>query len=272
MDMDSLKTNIKRFFSNPNTLTFILVIILIVIIYFVYNYMVERAISPVNVPYATSTINSKEKITKDLVNSVQITGNFITASGNGLIQNRNNIINKYVASGYQIPEGSFFYEDAIASESEQDKTDYTDLPDGYTIYSLAVDFHMTYGNSIMPGNFIDLYFKADDDSNITSNGSKAIIYEKFIKSIQVLSVKDSKGLDVFTEVDSSATEVKPATMTFAVPIEYYELLKKAEKINSGIQIIPVPRNAGYSSNPGNTEIVSSAVQEFIIEKSQNIDQ
>ena len=51
MNVEEIKTNVKRFFSNPNTLTFILVMVLIVIVYFVYNSMINEAISPVTSSY-----------------------------------------------------------------------------------------------------------------------------------------------------------------------------------------------------------------------------
>lgn len=265
MDTEKLKTNVKRFFSNPNTLTFILVIVLIVIIYFVYSYMVQRAISPVNIPYANTNISGKTEITKDLISSISITGNFVTASGSGLIQNQSQIVGKYVAAGYQIPQYSFFYKDAIASDTEAQKTNYTDLSDNYSIYYLKVDFHSTYGNSIMPGNYIDLYFETQDKDD----EDRRVIFEKFISSIQVLSVVDKDGKDVFTETDKDALEVKPTQMAFAVPIEYYSLLKKAELIN-GINLIPVPRNTGYSEKPDDTRIESDEIQNLILSQTQTI--
>ena len=65
MDMNKIKTGIKRFFSNPNTLTFLLVIVLIVIIYVVYNYMISRAVAPVTVPYCSKKVLSMKEITDE---------------------------------------------------------------------------------------------------------------------------------------------------------------------------------------------------------------
>lgn len=113
MDTERLKTNIKRFISNPNTLTFLLVIALIVVVYFVYSYMVNRAVSPITVPYAAQLITSKTEITTQHVSTVKITGNFVTASGDALIQSKNQVLGRYVADGYQIPKNSFFYTGAL---------------------------------------------------------------------------------------------------------------------------------------------------------------
>ena len=181
------------------------------------------------------------EITDDYISNVKISGNFVTANGSTLVQNKRNIKNRYVAPGYFIPENSFFYTEALADSTIQDKTYASDLPDDYTVYMLPVTFHSTYGCSIMSGNTIDLYIKADSDDG------EYVMFDYFIKSVQVLAVLDSKGKDVFTE--STDANPKPTVMVFGVPLEYYKLLTVAEKIGSGIEIIPVPRNANYSENP-----------------------
>ncbi len=260
MDLEKIKTGIKRFFSNPNTLTFLLVIVLIIIIYVVYSYMINRAIAPVTVPYCTKKALSMNEITDDYISTVKISGNFVTANGSGLVQNTRNVKNKYVAPGYFIPENSFFYTEALADSSVQEKTSFSDLPDGYTIYNLPVTFHSTYGCSIMPGNYIDLFFKAEDPEN-----EGKIIFTKFIESIKVLKVINKEGLDVFTEATDD--NPKPKEMWFAVPDAYHELLRLAEDIKEyKIEIIPVPRNSGYTESPKETQIVNDAIESFILAK------
>ena len=260
MDTEKLKTNIKRFFSNPNTMTFLLVIALIVAVYFVYSYMVNRAVQPATVPYALQKITAKKEITTDLVGTVKISGSFITSAGRVLVQNRNGIIGKYVAEGYQVPEKSFFYTEQLIDEKTAEKTTVSDAPDGYTVFDLDVSFHSTYVCSIMPGNDIDLYFKAVDDDG-------TIMFGKFIESIKVTKVVDKDGYDVFA-LDDDNKQPQPKKIYFIVPVAYNELLRKAFLISSGsIEIIPVPRNAGYSENPKETEIVNEDITNFILSKS-----
>lgn len=259
MDTEKIKVNIKRFFSNPNTMTFLLVIALIVAVYFVYSYMVNRAVQPATLPYAIEKISSKTEITQDHVGSVKISGTFITASGAGLIQNRMNVIGKYVAEGYQIPEKSFFYTEQLVDEKTAEKTTVSDAPDGYTVFDLDVSFHSTYGCSIMPGNYIDLYFKATDDNGY-------IMFGKFIESLKVTKVVDKDGNDVFASYDD-ARQPKPTKIYFIVPREYNDLLRTAFLIPSNnIEIIPVPRNAGYSENPKETSIANEEIENFILSK------
>jgi hypothetical protein len=110
----------------------------------------------------------------------------------------------------------------------------------------------------MSGNYIDLFFKAKDKDN-----DNKVIFQLFIKSIKVLKVINSKGLDVFTEADDE--NPKPAELWFAVPIEYFELLRVADELQSyNIELVPVPRNSGYSENPEDTAIVNDAIETLIL--------
>ena len=50
------------------------------------------------------------------------------------------------------------------------------------------------------------------------------------------------------------------------------LLRKADYITGSgtIEITPVPRNASYSANPGETVVASDYIRNFIISKTQTI--
>ena len=264
MDMGKLKTNIKRFFSNPNTLTFLLMIVLIVVIYVIYSYMITAAVKPSSLPYAKELIKEKTEITDEMIGKVNISGTFISNDGDNLVQNKNKIKGKYVNKGYTITQNSFFYDEALTTETVSEETWLTHIPDGYTIYKLPVSFHLTYGNSIMPGNYIDIYLLAGIDfvgkDNVTDESEQKLVYAQFVKSIQVLAVVDEKGLDVFMNTDEEK-EPSPKYLYFSVPNEIYELLYKANML--GAKFIPVPRNAGYSENPEETEITNATLQAII---------
>ena len=180
-----------------------------------------------------------------------------------LITNVNELINNYVSFGTTIPANSMFYKSQILTSNELPDSAFANIPDGYTIYSLGVDLHSTYGNSIYPGNYIDLYFKGVDDANL-------LMFGKLIESIEVLAVKDSQGNHVFESTVESRT---PAELLFAVPNDMYDLLMKAEYISgASIEIIPVPRNASYSADPGETIVSSDYIRAFILSKSATIPQ
>ncbi len=255
--MGSLVNSLKRFLGNKNTVTIIGVLVGVVVLYFGYQWRVNQAVSPQSVPYAKQEITSRTKITEEMVGSIEIPKSMVSSSDN-LITASSEVINKYVTFGAIIPANSLFYREMLVDQDKMPDSAFADIPDGYTIYSLSVDLHSTYGNSIYPDNYIDLYIKAMEDDN-------KIIFGKFIESIKVLAVKDAQGQHVF----ETATESRqPAELLFAVPNNMYSLLMKAGYVTTGnIEIIPVPRNASFSANPGDTQVSSDYIQEFILNQS-----
>lgn len=260
--MGNIVTTIKRFLGNKNTVTIIGVILGILVLYIGYNYRVKQATTPVTVPYAKQEISSRTLITSEMIGYMEVSSSVVNSSTN-LITNAGDLINHYVAFGTTIPANSMFYKSQVLTSDEMPDSAFADIPDGYTIFSLSVNQHTTYGNSIYPGNYIDLYFKAVDET-------QKIMFGKLIESIEVLAVKDSNGNHVFETTVESRT---PAELLFAVPDDMYLLLMKAGYITgSSIEIIPVPRNASYSANPGETVVSSDVIRDFILSKSATIPQ
>lgn len=259
--MGNVLTTVKRFLANKNTVTILGVLLAIMVLYIGYNYRVKQATTPVTVPYAKEELSSRTLITSDMIGYMEVSSSVVRNSAN-LITNASELINNYVSFGTTIPANSMFYKSQILTSNEMPDSAFADIPEGYTVYSLNVNLHSTYGNSIYPGNYIDLYFKGIDDTD-------RIMFGKFIESIEVLAVKDSQGNHVFETTVESRT---PSELLFAVPNDMYELLMKAGYIGSSIEIIPVPRNASYSSNPGETNVSSDTIRDFILSKSATIPQ
>lgn len=260
--MGNILTTVKRFLGNKNTVTILGVLLGILVLYIGYNYRVKQAITPTTVPYAKEELSSRTLITSDMVGYMEVSKSVIQKSTN-LITNASQIINNYVSFGTNIPANSMFYKSQIMTASEMPDSAFADIPERYTIYSLNVNLHSTYGNSIFPGNYIDLYFKGVDET-------QKVMFGKLIESIEVLAVKDSQGNHVFETTVESRT---PSELLFAVPNDMYELLMKAGYINgASIEIIPVPRNASYSANPGDTIVSSDYIRDFILSKSTVIPQ
>ena len=260
--MGNVLTTVKRFLANKNTVTILGVLLAILVLYIGYNYRVRQATTPVTVPYAKEELSSRTLITSDMIGYMEVSSSVVRSSQN-LITNASQIIGNYVSYGTTIPANSMFYKSQILTSDELPDSAFESIPDGYTIYSLSVNLHSTYGNSIYPGNYIDLYFKGVDDN-------KLLMFGKFIESIEVLAVKDSQGNHVFETTVESRT---PSELLFAVPNDMYELLMKAGYINgNSIEIIPVPRNASYSANPGETNVSSDYIRSFILAKSATIPQ
>ena len=78
-------------------------------------------------------------------------------------------------------------------------------------------------------------------------------------------VKDSNGNNVFKNKDNVGT---PSVLLFSVPEDLYLLLSKA--IYVGMDIVAVPRNASYTTNPSDTVVKSEFLQSFILSKTISI--
>ena len=253
--MGNLINTIKRFISNKNTVTILGVVAGIIVLWAFYAYRVSEAISPKKVPYAKEIINATEQITEEDIAYTEINSKFLRNAD--VIQNVNEIIGKYVTTGTSIPAGGLFYKSQVVNKSELPNTIYDDIEDGFTVYGLAVNNHTTYGNSIYPGDKIDLYLKATDESN-------RIIFGKFIESITVLGVRDSSGKDVFGSTNTGT----PAELLFAVPDDMYELLMLSGYI-SGVTVVPVPRNKKYTTEGGEVKTYEY-LKNFILANSATI--
>lgn len=253
--MGNLINTIKKFVSNKNTVTILGVVAGVIVLWVFYSYRVNQATTPIKVPYAKEEISATEEITEENIGYTEINSKFLRSAD--IIQNVGELIGKRITTGTSIPAGGLFYRKQVVDKSELPNTFYDDINDGYTVYGLSVNNHTTYGNSIYPGDRIDLYLKATDD-----NGR--IIFGKFIEGIAVLAVRDSSGKDVFASSDPRT----PAELMFEVPDEMYELLMNAGYI-SGITIVPVPRNRNYSAEGGEVKTYEY-LKNFILSKTVTI--
>ena len=258
--MNNILVGIKRFLGNKNTVTIMGVLAGIAVLYIGYNWRVKQAIEPKSVPYAKQEIAANTLITNDMVGSVKASKSMVDSTQN-LATSNNQVVGKYVSYDSTIPEGSLFYKSQLMTEEQLPNYIVRNIPEGYTVYSLEVNSHLTYANSIMPNDYIDLYFKAMDDEN-------KVIFTKLIESIKVIAVKDSQGKSVFS---SESKNSQPAELVFAVPDDMFLLLKKSDYITSNsIAIVPVPRNANYTENPNATQVASDVIIDFILSKSAYI--
>ena len=234
--MGNLLIGIKRFFQSKNTVTLIALMACVGIIYFSYNQRIKAKTTPMNVPYATRELGPRTYITSDMVSVRKVPGGAVTKD---VMTNTNDIIGKYVINTAVVPQGGLFYKSMIITWDEFPESLFADIPDGYTVYNLKVDAESTYGNSIFPGNYIDIYFRA----NVNENGNKVWI-GKFIENIKVLAVVDGTGKSVF---ETNKNPGAPASLMFAVPDEIYLLFTKVEKTGRAT-LFPVQRNAKYANS------------------------
>ena len=253
--MGSGLTKVKRFIGNKNTVTILCVVAGIAVLYIGYNYRVSSAINPTTVPYAKNTLETRHVITVDDIGYMEVNSDVVSKSDN-LITNGNELVGKEVTYGNTIQQNSLFYDGDITEPNLSPDYVLSDIEDGYTAFSLSVDTYTTYGNAIAKGDYIDLWFNGEDDTN-------KIIYTNLVKSIRVLDVRDSAGVSL----EHANSTGEPAELLFAVPDDMYSLLVKAQQVGT---LEPVPRNRNYTADPGETEVVSEYVVQYVLSKSVTI--
>lgn len=254
--VDNKKENfmkrLKQILSNKNTVTLIAAILIVLVLYFFYNWRLDQAISPIRVPYALQTIEPRTKITEDMIGYLEISqdaikGNIVT-NADYLINNKSG--DMYTNVNSVIPQGSLFYRTQVILEAELPDSFLVNIPDGYIPYNFSVDIESTYGNSMYPGNYVDVYFKGVNESGMLMVG-------KLIENVKILAVKDSGGRHVF---EASSEERTPSQIIFAVTNEIHLMLRKAEYIRDA-EVILVPSTVSLELEE--EEIVINVTSETI---------
>jgi len=243
--------NLKQLLANKNVVTILGAILIVIVLYAFYNWRVNQATNPIRIPYATVAIQPRTEITSDMIGYIEIPQSSL--KGNVLTNVNTQIIGMYTNVNCIIPQGSFFYKDSIVKFSELPDSFLIDIPDNMVAYNFKVNTMATYGNSMYPGNYVDVYFKGVE--------SNKIILGKLVENIRILAVKDADGNHVF---ENSTENRVPNQIIFAVTNEIHELLRTAEYINNA-EIILVPTNVSYKLETDQivTEITSAEIKEYI---------
>lgn len=252
-------TGFRKFIANKNTVTIIGVLLGVIVLYIGYNYRIKSAVNPVEVPYAKETIAPGVKITEDMVGTIEVPPAMLKGDA---FQSSSDVIGKYSNADSVIPEGSLFYARSVVSKDDLPDSIILDYPDGYVLYNLGVNMETTYGNSIFPGNYIDIYLKAvNSAADAEATQKDKIMLGKLFENVKVLAVKDAEGNNVFENLDDKTT---PSQIIFALPSDDYVLLRKASYLRTyETTIIPVPTAESLKDEPGEIAVSNEALKKFI---------
>ena len=165
--------NLNKFLKNKNTVTILGVLVCLVILYIGYNMRINAKTKLIDVYYAKETIQPKTLITEDMVGKTSVPQSFIKGT---FYQKYNDIVGKYSNYNTMIAEGSLLYSDLLIEESNLPDAIFYDINEGERVVSFPVNMESTYGNSIMPGNKVDIYVKIINDKKMAIYG--IIVLEK----------------------------------------------------------------------------------------------
>ena len=258
-------TSLKKFLQNKNTVTVVGVVLAVVVLYVAYNMRVKSAINPVTVPYAVQNIAPGTQITSSMVGTRQVPPSMLEGE---VLTKQGEVIDKYSSADTVIPKGSLFYKRTVVEKEQLPANIILDYPKGDELFNLDVSTNSTYGNSVYPGNYIDIWLKAINRisaeqaaQGIYTEDANKVIYSKLLKNVKVLAVKDSSGKPVFSNLDE---ERKPAMVIFSVPSDMYVLLRKAENMQTYQTTLEiVPTNESLKEQPGEAEVSSEKMKEWI---------
>lgn len=257
--MNNFLNSLKRFFTNKNTITIIGVVVIVGLLYGAYSYQIGTQVNPVQIPVAKVDIQPRTLITEDMIELKTVPSATVTS---GVYRNSNLIIGKYTNYNTMIPAGSMFFQSVLVNFEDLPDSAFVDVKDGEIPYQYAVNMESTFGNSIFPGNKIDLYMKVVNDE------TDKIAIGKFLQDVEVLAVKDSQGRHVF---ENSAETRTPAYLIFGVTPEVHLLLRKAKYLSKySVEIFLVP-HGGTVESTGDTIVSSEWLKNFINERTENID-
>ncbi len=250
--MNNFMIAMKRFFQNKNTVTVVGVLLILLVLFIGYRYQINRAVSPVSgIPVAVETIQPRTLIESDMVETVQVAP--VVLSKN-VIRTKAAVVGKYTAVNTVVPAGSMFYQNTVVSKEDLPDAAFVELEDGDIPYNFPVTMASTYGNSIYPGNYIDVYMKAFNE-----NGE--LMVGKLIENVKVLAVKNSSGQNVFENSEETRT---PAYMIFGLDYELNILLRKASYMSEfSVELFPVPHGAAVKAGEGETAVSSQTLKDFI---------
>ncbi len=248
--MNNVIISVKRFFKNKNTVTILGVALIIGILYWGYTKQIKEATKEVRIPIAKREIQPRTQITKDDIETVKIPSIVVKSN---VVRSTGQIIGKYTNVNSVIPEGSMFYKGVLIDKSDLPDSAFVEIKKGEVVYNFPVNMASTYGNSIFPGNKIDIYMKAVDDN-------RKIMVGKLLENVEVLAVKDSQGRNVFENTTDNRT---PAYLIFGVKEEIHILLRKASYMTSnGVVLFPVPHGAAVE-NDGETQVSTQYLKDYI---------
>lgn len=257
--MNNLNDSIKKFVGNKNTVTILGVLICIMILYFGYNMRINQKVKLTRIPYANQSIQPRTQITSNMISIKNVPESFL--EGAKVYKSSDEIIGKFSNYNTIIAEGSFFYTDLLVSSDKLPNSAFLNVKEGDTVISYNVDMNSTYANSMMPDDYIKIYFKARNDDG-------TIMFGKFLDKVKILDVKDADGNKVFEKSDESRT---PAYMLFALPEDMHLLFRKAIYLskNYGVELILVPNTQELTQEEA--VIVSSKdIQDFINDKTEMV--
>lgn len=248
----------KKGVMSRELVTIIGVLAIVAILYFTYNYQLNKNLEIISsVPVAKEKIKAGTKITEEQIEYIDVPA--ATLSTVKAITSAQNIIGKYVNYDTIIPANSLFYEEALSATNTAPNSIFKDLLEQETAIMISVDLESTYGNSIMPGDIVDIYV----DAQTTGKDNKTeYITGPLVTGAKVLAVLDYEGNNVFADHEN---KLSPSYFVFTLDSNIIQIIRKAQKLQAseyGIVMYPVVDGKTYKGKES-TAVNRSSIVDLI---------
>ena len=254
--MDNIVFKLKKTLQNRNTVTIIGVLLVLGLLYLGYNSQIEDAVVPLEVPVAAENIQPRTLITSEMVTTLAVPN---VAVSENVILDYGLIVGRYTNVNAYIPAGSMFFTSAVVDASDLPDYGLSQLKEGELPILLKVDMESTYGNSILPGSEIDVYFKGTEND--------MMFVGKFLEGIKVITVNDSNGKPVF---ENTSEERTPDNILFGASEEIYLLMLRSKYIDD-VELFFVPKGMPVDTGLGTEIKTYEAIVEYIKAKTLEIE-
>ena len=239
--------------------TIIGVLAIVAILYFTYTYQLNKNLEIISrVPVAKEKISAGTRITSDNIDYIDVPAS--TLKTVKAIKNAQDIIGKYVNYDTIIPANSFFYDEALSATDTAPNSIFKDLVEQDAAIMISVNLEKTYGNSIMPGDVVDIYV---DAITRNSKGTTEYITGPLITGAKVLAVLDSSGENVFANHENKRY---PSYFVFTLNSEIIKLIRKAQKLSDSeyrMDLYPVIDGKTYKTDGTSTLVNQSQIVDLI---------
>lgn len=248
----SKKSVVKRK-KKPSALVPLVLAILVAVVFWQgTEKKIQGELRPTQIPFAATNLTEHKQITKDDIVFVTVPGKGIPPN---VIVNPNEIVNKYVNSGFTIPKNSMFYQNSITElENIQTRIPML-LEDGKLGLTMKVNLEKSVANSLRPGMDIQVRFYTDR----TPNGK---VLEGVLEDrIKILAVRDAKGTDVkdASTEDEKQKATVPTVVVFEADKEQSSYLIRASRLGE-LNILAVSEKADDEKEK-ESKVTKAAVEE-----------
>lgn len=248
----------KKGFLSKELVTILGVLAIVAILYFTYNYQLNKNLEIISsVPVAKEKIKGGTRITGDNIDYIDVPASTLRTVK--AITNAQDIVGKYVNYDTIIPANSLFYEEVLSDTDTAPNSIFEDLLEQDAAIMISVDLEKTYGNTIMPGDIVDIYVDAE---HTKKDGNIEYITGPLVTDARVLAVLDSSGNNVFADHEN---KLYPSYFVFTLEREIIQLIRKAQRLNGSeyaMTIYPVVDGKSYKGD-GVAEINHSQIEDLI---------